>query len=406
METPIVPTSNLLTPEPSKPVWKKLVLIVLVVIILSGGGFFAYQKFSKPSAAFFLPAGLEKYAVGADAEAFLILKNDITVKNFVKKLQIPNFEIDTFQSGLLLMKTVNKQEIVYGVFQFDTPEAANKAIELFPLIGTDLNFAVEDNIVTASFRDSTLQSFTGSLYDNPLLKEIDPKLLDSQLIVYIDNKKNPEINLTSELINVFLSAPPLAETFDKDSDLIPTANAGLLLAPGDDPSAVAEPFSPEKQSLMNVTRGLGGLTKSNGAFVKFNEKTVGIVLVDKVIGRDDLQNSIYQEVGRGKAEIEKFYDEFLSDVEKSTTYLEVELSKRLKDVPDLKIDVEMNGLNFSISCSASVDLLDNLTNLIPKSKSSNKESLKEDPVEQAPLASSSDSGENTEKKISRKKISR
>lgn len=376
METPTYPVDST-TPELNKPIWKKLVLIVLVIAVLIGGGFFAYKQLSNSASAELLPPALSKYAVGADAEAFLILKNDVTIKDFVKKLQIPDLDIDSFQAGLLLMKTVDEKEIAYGVFQFDTKEAANKAMELLPLMDTDLDFAVEDNILTASFQDSTLQSFTGSLYDNPLLKEIDPNLLDSHLIVYIDNKKLPETNLTSQLINVFLAASPLAKA-DESSSLIPTANAGLLSA-GDDVSSIAEvTISPEKESLMNAVRGLGGFTKSNGAFIKFNEKTIEVVLVDKIMEKDELQNSIYQGFGMEQTEIEKFYDDFLSDIGKSTNYLEEELGKRLKDLPDLKIAVKMNGMNFSISGSASVDILENVTKLIQKSGSNSADSRARD----------------------------
>ena len=204
---------------------KKLFPVIAVVLIflgLGGGGYFTYINYVAPAlshVANLIPEELKDYAVGSDADAFLIIKNDAELSGILSK-STSQEQVKDFKSAILI-GNVKKQDALLAI-SFGTAESIKKlqglydeAIKKNPpadLLKTKVEF--KDKTIVVSYGRG-ISGFTGSLSENPGFKSIDKQFLDSQLIAYANNYQMPEVSISAAAASAMMGGLMMLPTVTK-----------------------------------------------------------------------------------------------------------------------------------------------------------------------------------------------
>ncbi|MDA1060577.1 MAG: hypothetical protein O3B47_02175 [bacterium] len=357
-----------LTPQPppvvepsplskSGSVWKVIVLIV-VLLGLSAAGYFAYQKFFGGSSgvALSLPPGLEKYAVGEDAQALILVRNDSEIIDILENFDVP-IDVESFKNAIFLAKKEGRDEVMAAALQFDSEESAASVKEwlvsqpnLF-----DADIVIDGNIIIMS-SGGGFDGLSGSLYDNPLIENIGADHVDDQIVMVFDAIAIPDFNINSLILNALLAAPPLAQNVVEDKSFFPVAHAAGLLQAGDNPILLHSEPDDRTEALQAMS--LLRYSKSNGLFINLESGKLIIALVSELVAEDEIAE-FFEDLGAGMGEtldasddeleeIKEFYEEGLSSLEDSIPKIE-DLFKNIPSVPPgAEMDVELKELTFSI----------------------------------------------------------
>lgn len=179
----------------------KVIIIILILAVLGAGGYFIYQNFfsTQSSLAKMIPEELRPYAVGKDANAFIIIRNSSDATGLLKNF--PGMEkIGDFKSALFIAKQQGPTAaLIMNFSNIDSPKQLKKYIDdqianINSRETEKYHAEVHDKIVVFSYGDGT-GGFDGQLIDNPAFLSLDKNMANSQIIAYLDNYNTPEITV-------------------------------------------------------------------------------------------------------------------------------------------------------------------------------------------------------------------
>ncbi|GEM_PF-5271945 len=193
----------------------KVIIIILGIAVLSAGGYFIYQNFfsTQSSLAKMIPEELRPYAVGKDANVFIIVRNSSDAISLLKIF--PGMEkIGDFKSALFIAKKQGPTAaLIMNFSNIDSPKQLKKYIDnqianINSRETEKYHAEVRDKIVIFSYGDGT-GGFDGQLVENPAFLSLDKNMANSQIVAYLDNYNTPEITvlvsaIVKKLINTDL----------------------------------------------------------------------------------------------------------------------------------------------------------------------------------------------------------
>lgn len=273
-----------------------------------------------------MPAELDKYLVGENADGVAIVRSDEKVADFLRKFfnfsmsdssLIPNF--DHFQNGLILFNRKGTEGTMAAVLQFESSENAEE-VKNWPFSDDSIDLDIDDNVIVLS-KGEGLKGFSGSLYDNPLFEKIPSDLLDSQLIFYADSEVIHESNLSLATIR-----SSLFSNFDEEADV----------------------------ESINVL----AYAKFSGLFMEFSGDTLNASFINTMIDKKEFGN--FEETPSLFYDNIMTYEEYEENLEAfnaSLPFIE-KLFIDLLDSPDkAQIEAELDGLDFSLTMTMPTDAL-------------------------------------------------
>ncbi|MFC1615797.1 hypothetical protein ACFL21_01540 [Patescibacteria group bacterium] len=354
------------TPPAPKSSISKILIPIVIIIILLVGGFFAYQYLFKDRGSSLIPEELSEYAVGEDANGFVIFKNNEEIKKLISGYNLPTESIVNIKNGLIIFKNDTKSESAVGVFQFETAEDAKEINDMlnedsiFEMMELDLE--IKENLIIVTLGKG-LNGFNGSLEDNPLYQSIDPELYDSQFIAYFDYKLSQLLNINTILLES-LSSSAYSYNPPEENSVFPTAHAALL-SPDDLPGEITEATGMPEPSISESLFALRFMTKYSGIAAKIDEKNLKITFSNQLFEIEEIK-----EIPEYEDFIEQESEEFEEEYQKTIETLEEklpEINEMIKNISFLpsgsSTKAEFKDLNFSIIISVDID---DMTNSIQK----------------------------------------
>lgn len=374
METPFIPTTPVApeqTPTPEQFPWKTIA-VVIVILALGGVG---YAMFGMPkqedvtSNNKLFPAEFEKFAIGEDADAFIIVRNNDAIKNFITSFNTPySSEVNKLQNALVVFKQENNKEIAFAALQFDSVDTA---IQVKSLLSSQGNLATDgtqienqENIVTLS-KDGGMTAFSGSLLNNPHLKEIDQALIESALIVYADNQKLPGSNIFFTLAQTasFSTAFESEEEEVEKPAITDTSQTTGLIKSTDNPQSIAAATGGKKNPKNNALQALSQLSsfsKNNILFLNVKDNQIQIKLTSQIAAKEEIFELatfkvIEKTAGKNEGtekEMEEFYQKSLESLEENISQLKNLFSEAINKIPNSSIEVSFENLLLSLELKA------------------------------------------------------
>jgi len=357
------------TPSPpaqGRSIWKVIVLIVVILALLVSG-YFVYQRFFKGSvdsvgpgieenadgeneseSSFLIPPGLEEYAVGEDAQVFILVRTNSEITDALGGFDLP-LDIEAFESALLLGKREEgSREDLALALQFDSEESAKSAEELINsqpnLIGE--NISIDGKVVTLS-TERGFEAFNGSFYDNPLLDEIPGDRLDDQFIMVADTIAVPDANISTLIWRSMMMGRPLIMHVEEDPSFFPTAHAAGLLDAGDNPEIIDLDEQEARDKLLRTLNMLA-YCKTSAVFINLKDGTMHIALTNELMSADELED-YFETLGDFTEEDLGFIEEEVNAIEENIPDIQ-DVIKDEFDLPEeVEVSVELDGLTFSLS---------------------------------------------------------
>ncbi|MCK9185877.1 hypothetical protein M0P48_00365 [Candidatus Gracilibacteria bacterium] len=353
---PLIPQP---TPEnQSQKTIIKISIAVLAVILIAVGGFFLYQKFFNTAQAHFLPPEFDKYAVGADASAFIIIRNDENTTNFIKTLGLPiQDKVSSFKNALLVSKNSNQKESIQATLQFTSPEAAD---DMKNFIESQSNPLLEDTDIVSKdgfliLSQKTAGDFEGSFYDNPNLAKLNGDIFDNQFLFYFDVKENASLlNIIGVSVGMAYLQPSVP------SGIFPVASASGFINAEDNPSMIIEPAN--EISMQSKLMYMASLAKNNIFYIKIDDKTLSVGMATNIMSKDEfmaLDSSIMPGTPSDKG---SYYTEIIKSFDETIPELKSIINQLLatQEILSSKFDVSFKETIFDLKLEMSLSDLQEL----------------------------------------------
>lgn len=355
-------------------------ILLFAFILLVGFGFYtAYMFYTDENFEFYglrpsinnllgikakamphLAEELQKYAVGKDAELFLIFRMD----------DIPPFGDD--QPQMEMIKDLNTVLVlgkacdnclfgsdISAAALFNTEAAARNFQKIYNenastgLLTVSYKTVVEGNVVTIGKSQEPFSDFTGRLADNPNLVKIREENLNKNFIFYADNTRIPEFSMVIfSLVGTYgssMSYTGYIESFLK------SAHAQGLISPTDQPARLAETTGGTgslRQLSLTLLNYLLGISKEMYGYVDYESDSIKVDLHISLPTREEFTNlpsiKMYYE-GSTKEQLDNFYELTIGNKDSVTQLVNESITKLKDDYPDLQVNFNSNDLIIDFS---------------------------------------------------------
>ena len=346
----------------------KIVIIIAVTLLIGGSSYYAYITYIAPELSPYsklVPDELKDYAVGSNADAFMIIKNDTETIKLINKIPtLTNY--NQIKSTLFLYNSKNKSAVlIIATSSADIANTVKTSLESMvnsPIISNvKIEITTKDKIVIANIGEG-LSSFTGKITDNPNLKTLDKQLLDSQVIVYLNNTQIPETSyLLFPLVNIiFSSGINNYATSQLPNNQLTTAHAQAdfgQIQPGKIANATRGEES-LSHKLLTIVNYLIPLSKETTFYLKIKDSTVQSKILVNLMNKDEFfQSPVFKTIIATKEEetsetmkkitdeykitLEKTSEEYISQLNTIKPELQKQVDTALKNLPgaSLKFDI-------------------------------------------------------------------
>jgi type II secretory pathway pseudopilin PulG len=351
-----------------------LVAIIILLLVLAGlgvGGYYAYNNYVKPILnpyAKLIPEGLNEYAKGADADGFIVIRKDAELEKILRAYPFLPAMVYDFQSGLILVKSSSQTAV--AVLQFSNSTSAKALSDLITpqtqQSSLKINLDQKDKYLIASY-GGNLDSFTGSLLDNPNVKKLDTTLLDSQIIVGLDIMKMQEAStIPFSIINSSMSG---IENSGLSTSILSSAHAQGLISPTDAPSKISEVTGSQgsaQQLALTSMNYLIGYSKNCFIYLRLkNDNLTGKITVN-FMAKNEIASSplVKKMLNTGTstpgADLEKAYDEAIKNFKDNLPELQKQADEMQKQIPGSSAKVTFNDTTLEMSVDAPLSELQKL----------------------------------------------
>lgn len=335
-----------------------IVMIVLAVSVAGVGGYFAYSNLIAPMLnpyAGLIPDGLKEYAKGANADGFIVIKKNDEIGKIIKGYPILPAMVNDIQSVLVLMKA--STQTIVAIAQFSDKDSAKAVADLIKSQESWLKIKLEqkDKVIIASV-DGDMTTFTGSLLDNPNIKNLDPAFVDSQLIVSLDTTKMTEAtSIPFNLLNSlnYGGGEPSASAF-----LIAHAQADFEQSAPSRVNIATDEESSARQTAMTSMNYLFALSKNCFIYLRLKGDNLSGKMVVNFMAKNEIAASPLVTVLKSSgvsgstADLEKAYDEAIKGLKDNLPELQKQADTMQKQLPGSNVKIAFEGTTLQMNFNA------------------------------------------------------
>lgn len=173
-------------------------IVALIIIVLFGTGYFLFMKYVAPRMAYaaLIPDEMKPYAVGGNADAFIVFRNDAKTKMIIDRYDVPLL-LKGVNSALFIGKGSTGSAVLALSFDSsDSPKLLKKYIEEnkgSSGVLTQLDIVTKDRILVLSLGKGG-NGFEGRLEENPAFGGFDTTYLKSQLLAHLNSRRMSEMS--------------------------------------------------------------------------------------------------------------------------------------------------------------------------------------------------------------------
>ena len=348
-----------------------VVKLILVIVILAGvgvGGYFAYGKFIVPMLnpyAKLIPEGLQKYAVGKNADAFIFYRKDQELQNNLMKLPAEVVMVNQVKSGLVMIQGSSQSVVAY--VEFDNAGNAGQAKSLIDenikksgaVVPVEYSVNLENTvlILTAGLGKT---AFNGALMDNPNMLKIDKDLMDSQLIFYSNNANLPQVSALMGTLPIGNMGPISSNNVLN----VAHAQGTGFLSNTDNSGRIATAVGGEvdSQNVLTSPFGVTNFLKDSIFYLRLKNGTVDAKWRFNFLAKNELDSSSLLKVFTAKMtqkDLQKSYDTAMKQFKTSVPDLNRGTGLLKMMVPSMDGKIALNDLVLSADVQAPLqDIVD------------------------------------------------
>ncbi len=360
------------------------IILIFVVLLIGFSSYTAYLYFSDGDFDFYgfgpgiqsvlgvedaklvgLPDELQPYAVGEDADMFIIAQlDDIPLPD--NKNYEPFKDIDTvLVVGKGCPKCVLGSYITTAIL-FKSEKGAEDFKKFYDeddnmrLVMGRFKSSIERRVVVLSGSSDFRDDFNGRLVNNPHMAFFSEDDMKANFVFYADNIKISEFSMLSfALFNSIAGGMQISFS----GQLLPLAHAqGPLISPNDQPGRLAEATGGQgglRMGVMTMLNFVLGIAKDFYGFVDYDDGRIQSKFKITIPSREQFSGlasirTVYGD-NPAKGDMDRLYNDMLGNFETRMGGIEKFVDELKKEYPDVDLDFSYTKNTIDVETSFSLE---------------------------------------------------
>ncbi len=361
------------------------ILLIFVILLIGFSSYTAYLYFSDEDFDFYgfgpaiqgvlgiedvklvgLPDELQPYAIGEDADMFIISRlDDIPLPE--DKNYEPFKDIDTF---LVLGKgcpTCVSGAYIATAILFKTEKGAEDFKKFYDeddglgLVMARFKPSIEGKVVVLSGSSDFRDDFKGRLVNNPQMEYFSEEDMKANLVFYADNIKIPEVSMFAHSLFYSIAG---GMQISYSEQFLPLAHAqGSPISPNDQPGRLAEATGGQgslRMGVMTILNFVLGIAKDFRAVIDYDNESIDGRIKVTIPDKEEFGSLPGIKAAYGndpdQETMDELYDQTLGDFENRMSEFEKSMDELRKEYPE--VDLDFSYSDYSINFETSFSLKD------------------------------------------------